>query len=182
MWWRLSSSVILLLSLPFLIVDPSSAQEWPARQPVKVIVPFTAGSATDVIARAVFNQVARQIDQNVLVENRSGGGTTLGAAAVAKAEPDGYTLLVHSTSHVVVATTFAKLPYNVTEDFTALSALASQPFVITSRTKYRSVADLVEFGRSNPGVLNYGSNGVGTSGMLFMEKFALVAKIKMTHV
>ena len=173
---------ILLLSMLIGQAVPAWAQDWPTRQPVKVIVPFTAGSATDVIARAVFNQISRQIDQSVLVENRSGAGTTLGSAVVAKADPDGYTLLVNSTSHVVVATTFPKLPYSVSEDFIALSALAAQPFVITTRTKYKSIADLVEFGRANPGVLNYGSNGIGTSGMLFMEKFALVAKIKMTHV
>jgi tripartite-type tricarboxylate transporter receptor subunit TctC len=160
----------------------ASAQDWPARQPIKIIVPFTAGSATDVVGRTVFDQVARQIGQIVLVENRVGGGTTIGAAAVAKAEPDGYTLLVNSTSHVVVATTFPKRPYSVTDDFIALSGLATQPFVITTRTRYKSIADLVAFGRANPGVLNYGSNGIGTSGMLFMEKFALVAKIKMTHV
>ncbi len=160
----------------------SPAQEWPARQPIRIIVPFSAGSATDVIARAVFDQVSRQIEQSVLVENRAGGGTTVGSSAVAKAEPDGYTLLVNSTSHVVVATTFPKLSYSVADDFTALSGLASQPFVITTRIKYKSIADLVQFGRANPGVLNYGSNGPGTSGMLFMEKFALMAKIKMTQV
>jgi tripartite-type tricarboxylate transporter receptor subunit TctC len=176
--WKFS----ILLVAVFIGAGSAWAQDWPARQPVKIIVPFTAGSATDVLARAVFNQVARQIEQSVLIENRSGGGTTLGSFAVAKADPDGYTLLVHSTSHVVVASTFAKLPYNVSEDFTALSGLASQPFVITTRTKYRSIADLVEFGRANPGVLNYGSNGVGTSGMLFMERFALAAGMKLTHV
>jgi tripartite-type tricarboxylate transporter receptor subunit TctC len=172
------------LSLALLLAGAATApaQDWPARQPIKIVVPFTPGSATDLVARAVFDQVSRQINQAVLVENRAGGGTTIGSATVAKAEPDGYTLLVNSTSHVVVATTFPKLPYSVTDDFIALSALAAQPFVITTRTKYKTIADLVQFGRANPGVLNYGSNGIGTSGMLFMEKFALVAKMKMTHV
>jgi tripartite-type tricarboxylate transporter receptor subunit TctC len=171
-----------MLALLLAGAAPVNAQDWPARQPIKILVPFSAGSATDVIGRAVFDQVSRQIEQSVLVENRAGGGTTIASAAVAKSEPDGYTLLVNSTSHVVVATTFPKLPYSVADDFTALSGLASQPFVITTRTRYKSIADLVQFGRANPGVLNYGSNGPGTSGMLFMEKFALMAKMKMTHV
>jgi tripartite-type tricarboxylate transporter receptor subunit TctC len=162
-------------------VGPATGQDWPAK-PIKIIVPFTAGSATDIVARAVFEQIGRDTGQTVVVENRGGGGTTIGAGAVAKSDPDGYTLLVHSTSHVVVATTFPKLGYNVAEDFTALTGLAQQPYVLTTQTKYASVADLVAAGRANPGKLNYGSAGIGTSGMLFMERFALAAGIKITHV
>ena len=160
----------------------TAAQEWPAKQPFRIIVPFTPGSATDIVARAVFDQVGKQVDQSVLVENRGGGGTTIGSAAVAKSDPDGYTLLVNSTSHVVVATTFPNLGYSVADDFIALTALATQPFVITTRMKYKTIDELVQFGRANPGVLNYGSAGIGTSGMLFMERFALAGKFKMTHV
>ena len=159
----------------------SQAQDWPAKS-IKVIVPFTAGSATDIVARAVFEQVGRDTGQSVVIENRGGGGTTIGSAAVAKAEPDGYTLLVNSTSHVVVATTFTKLGYNVAEDFTALSGLAAQPFVVTTRTRYKSLAEFIAFGKANPTVINYGSAGIGTSGMLFAERFGLVTGIKMTHV
>ena len=93
------------------------AQDWPAKQPIKVIVPFTAGSATDIAGRIVFEQVGKQIGQNFVFENRGGAGTTLGAAMAAKADPDGYTLLVNSTSQVVVASTYAKLPYSVADDF-----------------------------------------------------------------
>lgn len=177
--WR---PTILLISLLLAGAAPTSAQDWPTERPVKIIVPFTAGSATDIVARAVFDEVSRQIGQSVVVENCTGAGTTLGSALVAKAEPNGYTLLVNSTSHAVVATTYPKLPFSVADDFIALSALAAQPFVITTRTKYKTIADLVQYARANPGVVNYGSNGIGSSGMLFLEKFALVAKIKMTHV
>ena len=103
-------------------VTTAPAQDWPAKEPIKVIVPFTPGSATDIVARAVFNQVSQQIGQAVVVENRGGGGTTIGSAAVAHADPDGYTLLVNSTSHVVVASTYAHLSYNVADDFTALTS------------------------------------------------------------
>ena len=177
-WTRILRVLALTLALP----GSATAQEWPAKQAIKVIVPFTAGSATDIIARAVFESVGRQVGQSAIVENRGGGGTTIGANAVAKAEPDGYTLLVSSTSHVVVATTFPNLPYSVTDDFAGISALAFQPFTVTTRTRYKTLADLVAFGRANPSALNYGSAGIGTSGMLFMEQLALAGKMKMTHV
>ena len=163
-------------------VTVATAQEWPTKEPIKVIVPFTAGSATDIIARVVFNQVSKQIGQAVVVENRGGGGTTIGSAAVAHADPDGYTLLANSTSHVVVASVYAHLSYSVADDFTALTALASQPFVATAPTKYKTMADFVAYGRAHPGALNYGSNGVGTAGQLFMVNIARAAKITMTHV
>ena len=163
-------------------VTVATAQEWPAKEPIKVIVPFTAGSATDIIARVVFNQVSKQIGQAVVVENRGGAGTTIGSAAVAHADPDGYTLLANSTSHVVVASVYAHLSYSVADDFTALTALASQPFVATAPTKYKTMADFVAYGRAHPGALNYGSNGVGTAGQLFMVNIARAAKITMTHV
>lgn len=159
----------------------ASAQQWPTRQ-IKVVVPFTAGSATDIVGRSVFEHIGREAGQTVVVENRGGGGTTIGSAAVAKSDPDGYTLLVNSASHVVVATTYAKLSYNVAEDFTALSGLAQQPFVVTTRTRYKSLADFIAYGKENPGKINYGSAGIGTSGMLFVERLALASGIKMTHV
>ena len=114
---------MLLLSVRilalFLLLSPlaAPAQEWPARQPIKIIVPFTAGSATDIAARTVFDQVGRQLGQSFVFENRGGAGTTLGASMAAKADPDGYTFLVNSTSQVVVASTYAKLPYSVADDF-----------------------------------------------------------------
>src|SRR6266850_955225 len=83
----------------------AAAQDWPTKQPIKIVVPFTAGSATDITARTVFEQVGRQLGQTFVIENRGGAGTTLGSGIVAKADPDGYTLLVNSTSHVVVAST-----------------------------------------------------------------------------
>jgi tripartite-type tricarboxylate transporter receptor subunit TctC len=158
------------------------AQDWPARQPIKIVVPFTAGSATDITARTVFEQVGRQIGQTFVVENRGGGGTTLGMGQVAKADPDGYTLLVHSTSHVVVASTYAKLPFSVAEDFAAVSALASIPFVMATATRYKTMQDLVDAGRKPGSAILYGSAGAGSSGHLFMEHFRLAAGFAATHV
>jgi tripartite-type tricarboxylate transporter receptor subunit TctC len=175
--------LLLAPALCLLAVNSSAlAQEWPAKEPIKVIVPFTPGSATDIVARVVFNQVSQQVGQTVIVENRGGGGTTIGSAFVAHSDPDGYTLLVNSTSHVVVASVYAHLSYNVADDFTALTLLASQPFVATAPAKYKTMADFVAYGRAHPGALNYGSNGIGTAGQLFMVNIGLAAKITMTHV
>src|SRR5688572_18492599 len=101
-----------------------AAQDWPTKQPIRVMVPFTAGSATDITARTVMDQVGKQIGQTIVVENRGGAGTTLGSNLVARSEADGYNILVSSTSMVVVASTYLNLPYSVTNDFVAVGALA----------------------------------------------------------
>jgi tripartite-type tricarboxylate transporter receptor subunit TctC len=176
---RLAIGALALL----FVLSPFSApaQDWPTKQPIKVIVPFTAGSATDIVGRIVFEQVGKQIGQNFVFENRGGAGTTLGAAMVAKADPDGYTLLVNSTSQVVVASTYAKLPYNVADDFAPISALADIPFVVATTTNYKSMKDVVAAG-TKPGGIFYGSNGPGSSGHLFMEALRLAAGYPITHV
>src|SRR6478735_6820708 len=176
---RLSIPALALL-LPFAPVA-ASAQEWPAKQPIKIVVPFTAGSATDIAGRIVFEQVGKQIGQNFVFENRGGAGTTLGAAIAAKSDPDGYTLLVNSTSQVVVASTFAKLPYSVADDFIPISGLADIPFVVSTTTKYKSMKDVMAAG-GKPGGIFYGTNGPGSSGHLFMEALRLAAGYPITHV
>lgn len=164
-----------------LLISPAVAQDWPTRQPIKIIVPFTAGSATDVAGRIVFEQVGKQLGQNFVFENRGGAGTTLGAGMAAKADPDGYTLLVNSTSQVVVASTYAKLPYSVTGDFVGISALADIPFVVVTTPTYKTLKDVIAAG-SKPGGIAYGSNGPGSSGHLFMEALRLAAGYPITHV
>jgi len=176
---RLSIKALALL-LSFSPVA-ASAQDWPTKQPIKVVVPFTAGSATDIAGRIVFEQVGKQIGQNFVFENRGGAGTTLGAAMAAKSDPDGYTLLVNSTSQVVVASTYAKLPYSVADDFIPISALADIPFVVSTTTSYKSMKDVVA-ASSKPGGIFYGTNGPGSSGHLFMEALRLAAGYPITHV
>jgi tripartite-type tricarboxylate transporter receptor subunit TctC len=176
---RLSIKALALL-LSFSPVA-ALAQDWPTKQPIKVVVPFTAGSATDIAGRIVFEQVGKQIGQNFVFENRGGAGTTLGAAMAAKADPDGYTLLVNSTSQVVVASTYAKLPYSVADDFIPISALADIPFVVSTATKYKSMSDVMAAG-NKPGGIFYGTNGPGSSGHLFMEALRLAAGYPITHV
>jgi len=175
---RLRPLLLALLVLP----HAAAAQDWPAKQPIKIVVPFSAGSATDITARTVFEQVGRQVGQSFVVENRGGAGTTLGSGMVVKAEPDGYTMLVNSTSHVVVASTYAKLPFSVADDFIAVSALANIPFVVATSTKYKTLKDLIDAGKKPGTRILYGTAGAGSSGQLFMERLRLAAGFPATHV
>jgi tripartite-type tricarboxylate transporter receptor subunit TctC len=172
-----------VLGLFLLLPVTAFAQAWPARQPIRVIVPFSAGSGTDIIARTVLEQVSSQIGQTILVENRVGAGGTIGVGAVAKADPDGYTLLVHSTTHVVAASTYANPGYDARRDFAAVTALASLPNVlVVPPNKYKDVQDLVAAGKAKPGSLNYASAGAGSAAHLNAEQFLLAAGLKAQHV
>ena len=171
-----------LATISLIVPLAASAQEWPAKQSIKIMVPFSAGSATDITARTVFEQVGRQIGQTFVIENRGGAGTTLGSGMVAKADPDGYTLLVNSASHVVVASTYPNLPFNVAEDFAAVSALAMIPFVVATNPKYKTLKELIDAGKKPGNAILYGTAGAGSSGQLFMERFRLAAGFAATHV
>jgi tripartite-type tricarboxylate transporter receptor subunit TctC len=161
---------------------PAASQSWPTK-PVRVIVPFTAGSAVDIVARAVMEQVSNQIGQPVIVENRGGAGGTLGVGMVAKADPDGHTILVHSTTHAVTATTYANPGYDARKDFAAITALASVPNVlVTAPGKYKSVKEMIEAGRSKKGSLNYASAGAGSGAHLNAERLLMAAGIKAQHI
>jgi len=162
----------------------TAAESWPARQPIRIVVPLTAGSATDAVARVVFEQVGRQLGQTVVIENRVGAAQTIGTAAVAKAEPDGYTMLVNSSSHTVFPSTFTTLPFSVVRDFAAVTPLANIPtvMVIAPSKGFRSVQDFVEAAKAKPGSMTYGSGGVGNSTHLAAERFRLAAGFTGVHV
>jgi len=135
----------------------AQAQAWPTAQPIRVVVPFTAGSGTDLVARAVFDQVATQLGQTIVIDNRAGAGGTLGVNAVAKAAPDGYTLLAHSSSHTVSAVTFSQLPYDTVKDLKAIIPLANLPNVLVVATAkgYKTARDMVDAAKAKPGTFNY---------------------------
>jgi tripartite-type tricarboxylate transporter receptor subunit TctC len=179
---RIRTSILLLVVL--FAPAAAVAQSWPTAQPIKAIITFSAGSASDVIARAVFDQVSTQIGQTIVVENRVGAGGTLGANVVAKAPPDGYTLLVHTSSHTVTAATYAQLPYDAAKDFTAIIPLGNLPNVlIVAKAKgYKSARDLVEAAKAKPGSFNYASAGAGTASHFNAERFKLAAKFNAQHV
>src|SRR5262245_17587709 len=146
-----------------LAAGPGFAQDFPTK-PVRVIVSFTPGSATDIVGRIVTAKLAEYWGQPVVVENRSGAGGAIGSAAVAKAAPDGYTLLINSSAHTVNPAIYATLPYDTVKDFTDIAALAIQPnvLVVGADSPFKSLADLLAYARANPGKLNFGHAGVGS--------------------
>ena len=159
------------------------SSEWPTRS-VQTISPFTAGNANDIVARIVLDQVSRSVGQSFVIENRPGGGGTLGAAVVAKADPDGYTLLLLSSSlasHVVLHKT---LPYDPLRDFTPVVLFGLQPSVLVAAPSkgWKTVSDLVAAAKAKPGALNYASAGVGSASHIAAERLRLAADIKAQHV
>ena len=164
---------------------PSLAQsEWPKDKTITFIVPFTAGSGTDVIARTVAEKLGPLLGAQIVIDNKTGAGGTVGAALVAKAPADGYTMLVHSSGHVVNPALYPKLSYDTLKDFDGISPLASLPnvIVVSPSKGYKDVADLVAKAKAQPGVLNYASAGTGSATHINAEKFRVAAGINATHI
>jgi tripartite-type tricarboxylate transporter receptor subunit TctC len=159
------------------------AQAWPDK-PVRVIISFTPGSATDIVGRVVSAKLSEYWGQPVVAENRAGAGGSVGSAVVARADPDGYTLLINSNAHCVNPAIYAKLPYDTTKDFVDIAALAVQPNVLTVRPDgpYKTLKDLVDAAKAKPGALFMGHAGIGSGTHLNTEKFFAAANIKMTQV
>jgi tripartite-type tricarboxylate transporter receptor subunit TctC len=164
--------------------SPLFAEEFPTR-PVAIIVPSTAGGGTDIISRIVGDQLARQLGQAFVVENRPGAGSLAGTVAAARAAPDGYTLLAGYNSNMAVnPSLFAKLPYDPILDFTPVAMLADFPFVVvvSKNLPVNSIQELIALARSRPGEINYASAGNGTGQHLSMELFKLTAGINLAPV
>lgn len=153
-------------------------------KPIRVIVPFTAGSTTDIIARAITDRLGKGLGQSVIVENRGGAGGTIGASVVAQAAPDGYTVLIHSSSHTVNPSTYAKLPFDTLRDFAGVTPLATLPnvLVMAPSKNVRTIADLLAIAKDKPGSLNYASAGNGSATHLNAEKFRMQANFEATHI
>src|SRR5215831_19813693 len=166
-----------------LVSNAALAQSWPTKR-VQVIVPFTAGSATDIMARTVTQRLAEQLGQPFVVENRPGAGGTIGVASVAKADPDGYTVLVHSSSYTITPSTYPNAPYDTLRDLVGITPLAFLPqvLVISPAKHIGSVQDLVRAAKAKPGIMTYASAGVGTATQLNAERFRLGAGIEVIHV
>jgi tripartite-type tricarboxylate transporter receptor subunit TctC len=159
------------------------AQGYPTK-PVRVIVPFTAGSGVDVLARMVAPKLSESWGQPVTVENHVGAGGTIGAGLVAKSPSDGYTLLINSTAHAVNAALYTSLPYDPLKDFVAVSPLVAQPYVLVAglSANLKTVSELIAAARANPGQLKFSSAGTGSGTHMVAEKFKLVANIDVVHV
>ena len=176
---RLILGVLIALAL----AGAAHGQAWPTRQTIRLISPFPPGSAVDAVARPVFDHVSRQIGQTIVYESRAGAGGTIGMAAVAKAEPDGYTLLVNSSVHTITPSTYSKLPYDTVRDFAAIVPLAQFPNVlVVPPSRFATIQELVAAGKAKAGSLTYGSGGVGAATHLNAERFRLSAGFTAVHV
>jgi tripartite-type tricarboxylate transporter receptor subunit TctC len=161
----------------------ASAQDWP-KQSIKFVVPFTAGSGTDIVARAVAEKLTTALGQPVVIENKPGAGGTIAANQVAKSNADGYTLLVHSSGHVVNPAIYPNLPYDTLNDLVGITALASLPnvMVVSPSKGYKDVNDLIAKVKAKPDGFNYASAGTGSATHINAEKFRVAAGINATHI
>ncbi|HET7764251.1 MAG TPA: tripartite tricarboxylate transporter substrate binding protein [Burkholderiales bacterium] len=159
------------------------AQAWPTK-PIRIIVPFTPGSGTDIIARTVSERLSPQLGQPIVIENRPGAGGTIGGAIVAKSDPDGYTLFVHSSSYTVTPSTYKDLPYDTLRDLTGVVPLGLLPNVLVMAPSkgIHSVKELVAAAKARPGAMNSASVGVGSATHLNAERFRLGAGIDTVNV
>lgn len=163
--------------------NEARAQAWPTK-PVKVVIPLTPGSATDVMARIVFDQVSQQLGQPFIIENRPGAGNTIGMNAVAKAEPDGYTILANSSSHTVSPAVRETMPLDTVNDLSAIIPFGNMPVVMAFSPKrgFKTLKDYVEWAKANPDKANYSSAGAGNSSHLNGELFRLSAGFNAVHL
>ncbi|MGA7487187.1 MAG: tripartite tricarboxylate transporter substrate-binding protein [Xanthobacteraceae bacterium] len=161
----------------------AGAEEWPTRA-VQVISPFSAGNANDIVGRIVLDQVSRRIGQSFVIENRPGGGGVLGAAVVAKAEPDGYTALLHSSSLSSQVVLHKTLPYDPIRDFAPVVLFGIQPSVLVAAPSkgFKTTADLIAAAKAKPGTLNYASAGIGSASHMAAERLRLAAGINVQHI
>jgi tripartite-type tricarboxylate transporter receptor subunit TctC len=174
----MAASVLIMLAAEPLLAQTSSAQIWPTKR-VQVIVPFSPGSATDLLPRTVFEHVAAKVGQTFIIENRPGGGGAMGVSAVAKADPDGYTVLVHSNA-LVTAPAIQSMPYDPVQDFAGITPLGNVPLVlvISPDKNIKTLKELVAAAKAKPGSINYAAAGIGTPPHLTTERFRLAAQFE----
>jgi tripartite-type tricarboxylate transporter receptor subunit TctC len=171
---RLRAALIFAIALAIFGASNSHADEWPTRS-IRAIVPLSAGSAADIIPRIVFEQLSVQLGQPIVIENKPGASGTIGARAVATAEPDGYMLLAHSSAHIIAPSTVANMTYDPIKDFIAVAPLGNLPLVlvIAPSKNIKTVQGLVALGKQRP--ITFGSIGVGSPIHLALERFRLSA-------
>ena len=175
--------IALALVLSALIAVPALAQTYPNR-PVRLVVPFPAGGGVDTMARIVGNKLSERIGQPVLVEHRPGAGGTLGADAVAKAAPDGYTVLITVNALAISAALYKTLPFDPLKAFEPVVQVAANPFVLVGSPKMQAatIQDVIAFAKAKPGTMNYGSSGLGAPLHLLTEQFKHSAGLDIAHI
>ena len=178
------TALISMTCMALLAPWNANAQGAYPNKPIRVIVPFAPGSTTDIIARAISDKMSQSMGQALVIENRGGASGTIGQQAVATAAPDGYTIMIHSSSHTVSPSTFAKLPFDTVNDFAGVTPISSTPNVLVmSPTKnIKTLHELLTAARAKPGGMNFASAGQGSATHLNAEKFKLAAKIEATNI
>src|SRR5687768_2552758 len=181
---RTCCTVIAALAACLPAIGHSATAEYPVR-PIRLIAPYPAGSATDIVARTIAQKMTENWGQQVIVDNRSGAGGSIGTALAAKATPDGYTLVTSNSSSMGInPSLYPKLPYDPLKDFAQISNIQLSPQVLMTgpSAPFRSVKDFVAAAKDKPGTINYASVGTGSTQHLTMEMFRTAAGIKINHV
>jgi tripartite-type tricarboxylate transporter receptor subunit TctC len=178
---RIASAGLVLCAA--LSAAPASAQDYPNR-PIRVIVPFSPGGAVDGPTRAVAQEMGKRLGQQIVIDNRPGAGATIGSEAVAKAPPDGYTLLLASQTNAISATLYPKLSFNPIDDFAPISLLGREPgvLVVHPSLPVKTVQELIALAKAKPGELDYASSGNGSGQHLFAALLFSMAGVKLNHV
>jgi tripartite-type tricarboxylate transporter receptor subunit TctC len=174
---------VAALAAAAMVSGGAMAQAWP-NKPISLIVPFPAGGTTDVLARALADKLSQSLGQAVIVESKPGAGATLGADYVAKAKPDGYTLLVGAVHHTIASSVYKKLPYDFQKDLAPITQIALVPnvLVVNAATPAKNVAELVAMLKGKPGQYTYGSNGNGTAQHLIGTQFENLTGTEVSHI
>jgi tripartite-type tricarboxylate transporter receptor subunit TctC len=173
----------MLAAVSLAVAGQAQAQSWPSKS-IRAFIPFGAGSATDIIPRAVFDQLSPALGQPIVVENRGGAGGALGVGEVTRADPDGYTILADSSALTVAPWIVPNLPYDTAKDLSAVVSLGKNAnvLVVNPSKGWKTAQDLVAAAKANPGSINYGSAGVGTATHVSAERFRASAGFQATHV
>jgi tripartite-type tricarboxylate transporter receptor subunit TctC len=179
------AAVALLSAAVSLVACAAHAQQqrFPSK-PIRMIVPFSAGSQTDILARLVGQKMNENWGQQVVIDNRPSAGGTIAAGIVAAAPADGHTLMLHSVGHAINATLYTRLPFNTLRDFAGVSQVASVPnvLVVAPALGVKSVKDLIALAKQKPGTINFGSAGIGSGTHINGEQFKVVAGVNVVHV
>jgi tripartite-type tricarboxylate transporter receptor subunit TctC len=177
-----SLRVICVLTSLF-VATAAHAEIWPSRL-IKATIPFGAGSATDVVPRVVFERLAAELGQPIVIENRAGAGGTLGTGLVAKADPDGYSILAHSSALTIAPSIFPNLGFDATKDLSSALMIGSSAMVmiVPKEHPWKTIQDFIADAKAKPGSISFGSVGIGSAVHIAAEKFRLAAGIEATHV
>jgi tripartite-type tricarboxylate transporter receptor subunit TctC len=159
------------------------AADWPSK-PITLVIPFPPGGTTDMVGRPLAQMLGEKLKQTIIVDNRAGAGGTIGAGYVARTKPDGYTLFLSTIAHTIAPSTYDKLSYDFQKDFEPITIVASSPnlLIVNNNLPVKTTAELIEYAKKNPGKLNFGSAGIGSTEHLAGELFKSMAHIDITHV